>query len=193
MVLFFLLNKRSFVVESKFISSTLTSLQPININPLFITGFAYGFFLLPGCYYRVKFHTKSNNLNINKNIISYRKYSTSLKNKNNLINTNNLNNLKLNNNMFVSSVIYNNAEEDKLIILADTKNKAVYLWTHLESSKEYIGSSVNLSRRLSSYYFSKNIARYKKSKIHNALLSYGYSAFSLTILEYIDLVNLPRG
>ena len=43
-----------------------------------------------------------------------------------------------------------------------------------------------------SYYFSKNIARHKTSKIYNALVSYGYSAFSLTILEYIDIVNLRK-
>ena len=142
--------------------------------------------------------TKSNILNINKNIISNRKYSTSSINKNNLIN-NILNNQAAsrptkikNNNLFVSSVIYNNPEEEKLQILADTKNKAgIYLWKHLESDKQYIGSSVNLSRRLS-YYYSKNIIRYNKSKIYNALLSYGYSAFSLTILEFIDIVNLPK-
>ena len=66
--------------------------------------------------------SKCNNLN-NKNIISCLNYSTSSKNNNNLINTNNINNLKLNNNMFVSSVIYDNAEEYKFMILADNKNK----------------------------------------------------------------------
>uniref|UniRef100_UPI0030E18AC6 hypothetical protein n=1 Tax=Dematophora necatrix TaxID=2751867 RepID=UPI0030E18AC6 len=117
-----------------------------------------------------------------------RSYSTNLK-----INVDNLDNLKFNNNnIFVSSIIYNNAEEHKLMILADNRNKVgIYMWTHLESSKKYIGSSVNLSRRFS-YYFSSNIVKYKKSKIHNALLTYGYSAFSLTIIEYIDLDNLPK-
>lgn len=94
--------------------------------------------------------------------------------------------------MFVSSVVYNNTEENKHLILADNKNKAgIYVWTHIESSKKYIGSSVNLSRRFS-YYFSENINKYKTSKIYNALLSHGFSAFSLTILEYIDIVNLPK-
>ena len=94
--------------------------------------------------------------------------------------------------MFVSSVVYNNAEEYKNLIFADNKNKAgIYVWTHIESSKKYIGFSVNLSRRLS-YYFSENIHKYKTSKIYNALLSYGFSAFSLTILEYIDIANLPK-
>ena len=144
-------------------------------------------------------------LNINKNINSSRKYSTSSKTNSsaakaeatlrlpNLVNIQNINDLKLNNNnMIVSSVVYNNAEEYKDLILADNKNKAgIYVWTHRESSKKYIGSSVNLSRRLS-YYFSKNINKYKTSKIYNALLSYGFSAFSLTILEYTEIVNLPK-
>jgi group I intron endonuclease len=139
--------------------------------------------------------TKRNILNINKiyNLSgSTRKYSTCSRNKNKLVNTNNLDSLKINKNIFVSSVVYNNPEEEKLIILADTNNKAgIYIWTHLDSSKKYVGSSVNLSRRLS-YYFSKNIIRYNKSKIYNALLSHGYSAFSLTILEYIDIKDLPK-
>jgi len=135
---------------------------------------------------------ENKNLNINKNIISYRKYSTSSKPNSTLVTTKNINELNLNNNMFVSSVVYNNAEEYKNLILADNKNKAgIYVWTHIESSKKYIGSSVNLSRRLS-YYFSENIYKYKTSKIYNALLSYGFSAFSLTILEYIDIAKLPK-
>lgn len=56
----------------------------------------------------------------------------------------------------------------------------------------YVGSSVNLSRRLK-YYFSKvNLTRNTKSKIHNALLHYGHSAFSLTIIENINVTNLPK-
>jgi LAGLIDADG endonuclease/GIY-YIG catalytic domain len=126
-----------------------------------------------------------------------RKYSTISNSYNNLINSNNSNklqesnNLKLNNNLFVSSLTYNNAETEKLNILTETKNKAgVYIWTQLFSNKKYVGSSVNLSRRLT-YYFSKvNIARYKKSRIHNALLHFGYSSFSLSILELIDITKI---
>lgn len=153
----------------------------------------------------VKGAFENKNLNIHKNINSSRKFSTSSKTNTSaakavgilrvpdLVKIKNINDLKLNNNcMIVSSVVYNNAEEYKDLILADNKNKAgIYLWTHRESSKKYIGSSVNLSRRLS-YYFSKNINKYKTSKIYNALLSYGFSAFSLTILEYTEIVNLPK-
>jgi predicted GIY-YIG superfamily endonuclease len=100
---------------------------------------------------------------------------------------------RINNNLFVSSVIYNNAESQKLQILTENKNRAgVYLITQLDSQKSYVGSSANLSRRFT-YYFSKaNISRYTKSRIHNALLFYGYSSFSVTILEYIEIKNLPK-
>jgi len=51
---------------------------------------------------------------------------------------------------------------------------------------------VDLSRRLK-YYFSKvNLTRNTKSKIHNALLHYGHSAFSLTILEFIDITSISK-
>jgi hypothetical protein len=49
-----------------------------------------------------------------------------------------------------------NAETDRSKILSDTKDKTgIYQWTHLESSKRYIGSAVDLSKRLI-YYYNKN-------------------------------------
>jgi hypothetical protein len=46
----------------------------------------------------------------------------------NLINSNDSNKLQTNNNLFVSSAVYNNAELEKQLILTDTKNKAgIYL------------------------------------------------------------------
>ena len=57
------------------------------------------------------------------------------------------------------------------------------------NDKAYIGSSVNLGRRLSNYlsinYLSKRVLM-RKSKIYNALLTYGYNNFRLEILEYCD-------
>jgi len=124
-----------------------------------------------------------------------RKYSTSSAGSisSNLINIDDLNKLQTNNNVFVSSIVYNNPELEKQLILTDTKNKAgIYLWTHLESNSMYVGSSVNLHRRLKNYFSMVNLSRNTKSKINNALVHYGHSAFSLTILENIDLTNLPE-
>jgi group I intron endonuclease len=56
----------------------------------------------------------------------------------------------------------------------------------------YIGSAVDLSKRFRCYYSIAYLTRYSNSYINNALIKDGYSAFSLTILEYIDISNLSK-
>ena len=72
----------------------------------------------------------------------------------------------------------------------DNKGKAgVYRWTNKENGKTYIGSSVNLGRRLSEYFSIKFLQKEidkNKSLIYRALLNYEYSKFKLEILEYCD-------
>lgn len=83
---------------------------------------------------------------------------------------------------------YTNADTDKLTILQDNKNKSgIYLWTSLTTGKRYVGSSINLRRRFLEYYNTKYLILYKNMAICNALLKYGYSKFSLEILEYCDI------
>jgi len=87
-------------------------------------------------------------------------------------------------------IIYSNAETNKSIILKDNKNRAgIYQWTHIESGKIYIGSAVNLSRRLNDYYSPSKLKR-ANSYICNALICHTHSTFSLSIIEYIDISNL---
>jgi group I intron endonuclease len=85
-------------------------------------------------------------------------------------------------------VVYPNAFLNKSIILKDNKNKVgIYRWVNKENGNTYIGSSVNLGRRLRVYYdFSFLSVRVQKSKsrIYSAILKYGYSNFQLEILEY---------
>jgi group I intron endonuclease len=96
------------------------------------------------------------------------------------------------NGSFVPAIIYNNADTDKLMILTDNKGKAgVYQWKHIESGKIYIGSAIDLTKRLYKYYNISTIANVS-SYINNALLDHGYSAFSLSILEYINVTNLSN-
>lgn len=88
-----------------------------------------------------------------------------------------------------SSVLsYNNADTQKESILNDNKSKSgVYCWTHIESGKSYVGSSVDLYRRFMQYYNIKYITRASKSSlICRALLKYGYSSFKLEILEFCE-------
>jgi len=83
-------------------------------------------------------------------------------------------------------LIYENADKDKLNILEKNALKSgVYRWVHKDSGKCYVGSSINLGKRFDYYY---NISSLMKEKriIGKALLKYGYSNFSLEILEYCE-------
>lgn len=84
----------------------------------------------------------------------------------------------------------------KKIILQDNKHKCgIYRWVNKINGESYVGSSVNLSSRLSSYlsinYLTKTASIYN-SKIYNALLAYGYNNFRLEILEYCDRSNVIK-
>src|SRR5690606_35240368 len=88
-------------------------------------------------------------------------------------------------------VFYNNADTDKTSIFNDNKNKAgIYQWTH-ESGKKYVGSAINLNRRLYKYY-SANYLNNETTYISRAIREHGHSKFSLSILEYIDISNLSK-
>lgn len=90
-------------------------------------------------------------------------------------------------------IVYSNAETDKLKILSNNKGlSGIYQWKHNESGKIYIGSAVDLSKRLNNYYTSSYLTRPGNSYIYNALINYEYSAFSLSILEYLDIANLSK-
>ena len=88
-------------------------------------------------------------------------------------------------------MIYINAETDKLKILSDNKGRTgIYQWQHVESGNIYVGSGMDLSARIKSYFSESSLNRNKNMYICNALLHHGHSSFSLTILEYIDISNL---
>jgi group I intron endonuclease len=95
--------------------------------------------------------------------------------------------------IFVPIMVYSNADKDKAKILSDNKCKSgIYLWTHKESGKRYVGSAVDLPKRIRDYYSIAYLTRSKSMYICNALLHHGYSAFSLTIFEYIDIFSLSK-
>lgn len=63
-----------------------------------------------------------------------------------IINTKNMNNTN-NNVSFSPVIIYNNADTEKSRILSDNRGKAgIYMWTHLETKRIYIGSAIDLSK-----------------------------------------------
>jgi len=82
---------------------------------------------------------------------------------------------------------YSNSDRSKLDIYKENKGKSgIYRWVNKESGKCYVGSSTNLSRRLSSYYSFSWLILQKGSYICRALLKYGYYNFALEILEYCE-------
>lgn len=85
-------------------------------------------------------------------------------------------------------IVYSNVQTDKSSILTDNKGKAgIYMWIHNESGKRYVGSAVDLEKRMSCYFSSAYLERFKSMYICNALRLHGYSAFSLSILVYVDI------
>lgn len=84
---------------------------------------------------------------------------------------------------------YSDAYAMKLLILKENKNKSgIYRFTNKLNGNFYIGSSINLSNRFTRYF---NIAYISKVKnnltISRALIKYGYSNFTLEILEYCEI------
>jgi len=85
---------------------------------------------------------------------------------------------------------YNDADVDKVKFLTENRDKSgVYRWTNKKNGKTYVGSSINLSTRFYKYYSLASLAKSNRP-MDRALLKYGFSNFSLEILEYcgVDLI-----
>jgi group I intron endonuclease len=96
------------------------------------------------------------------------------------------------NNKISPIIIYKNVKTDKKNILSDLKNKAgIYMFSHNDSGKVYIGSAYNLSKRFQ-YYYSPTELKRIDNLIARALLLYSLDAFSLSILEEIDISDLNK-
>lgn len=92
-------------------------------------------------------------------------------NTNDIYNSNDNPNLINNNLSAVPVISYSNAYLYKRDVLRDNKGKTgVYRWTHIESGKSYIGSAIDLSRRLKNYY---NIT-YLEKGIKKIILSFAF-------------------
>jgi group I intron endonuclease len=99
----------------------------------------------------------------------------------------------------VPEVTYENADVLRLVILKDNRKRAgIYRWVNKLNGKSYVGSSLDLARRLNYYYNLSFLAGYAANKkkrkinsiIYRSLLKYGYSNFKLEILEYCDTLNV---
>jgi len=87
--------------------------------------------------------------------------------------------------------VYENAFDMRKDFLNENKGKSgIYMITNKLTNDIYIGQSIDISKRFKKYF---NLS-YIKSKdnliISRALIKYGYSNFSVTILEYCDKSEL---
>lgn len=86
--------------------------------------------------------------------------------------------------------VYENALDMRKDILNENKGKSgIYLITNKITGEIYIGQSINISNRFKNYFNLSYLKRYSY-KINRALIHYGYSKFSVTILEYCEKSKL---
>jgi len=64
------------------------------------------------------------------------------------------------------------------------------MWTNKLNGKKYVGSSMALKCRLLEYYNVNRLLNEKSMPIYVALLKYGYSNFTLTILDICEKDSL---
>lgn len=63
--------------------------------------------------------------------------------------------------------------------------RGIYLWTHVATDKQYVGSSQNLGNRLGDLYRNSylKIQSTRGSVISRALFAHGHNSFSLSVLS----------
>jgi hypothetical protein len=65
------------------------------------------------------------------------------------------------------------------------KSGIIYLWTHKETGKQYVGSTINAYSRFANSYNSPSYLSRSRTPFNSALLLYGFEAFYVTILEVL--------
>ena len=91
--------------------------------------------------------------------------------------------------------IYSNFGKNRLEIVSDNKSKSgIYILFNNKNESYYVGSSVNIARRMSSYltHAYLNHPKNKNMIICKSLLKYEHDSFSLIIVEYSDASNLVQ-
>jgi group I intron endonuclease len=132
-----------------------------------------------GKYVPIQKCSKLNNIIFNRKLyISLRSYTTL---SNNYLENNNINHVKF----------YEDAYNMKKDIFKENKGKSgIYMLTNKLTNDIYIGQSIDISKRFRNYFNLSYINSKNSSFINKALIEYGYSNFSLTILEYSDKSDL---
>lgn len=92
---------------------------------------------------------------------------------------------------FIPAVIYEDASSMKEAILKDNAGIAgIYMLTNKVTGDIYVGQSVDLRKRFLNYFNLSYLNRRNELIICRAIIKYGYSNFSVTILEYCEKCDL---
>ena len=98
---------------------------------------------------------------------------------------------------FNNDLIYVKKYEDAFdmkenIINENIGKSGIYMLTNKLTDDIYIGQSTNLSNRFKNYFTLSYIKNRENLIISRALIKYGYSNFSITVLEYCDKSDLLK-
>nr|YP_010734756.1 hypothetical protein P8516_mgp25 [Diaporthe caulivora]WEH01729.1 hypothetical protein [Diaporthe caulivora] len=92
---------------------------------------------------------------------------------------------------FIPAAIYEDAFAMKKQILKDNAGKVgIYMFTNKLTGDIYVGQSIDLRKRFLNYFNLSYLSRRNELIISRAIIKYGYSNFSVTILEYCDKCDL---
>lgn len=87
--------------------------------------------------------------------------------------------------------VWDDADKLKLEILEENRGKSgIYMWQNKLSGKIYVGSAKNIRNRLMVYYNINSLVRATTMAIYRAILKWGYSSFSFSVLEYCEIEDL---
>ena len=89
--------------------------------------------------------------------------------------------------------VYENAFDMRKDIIKENKGKSgIFMSTNKITNEKYIEKSIDISKRFQNYFTISYIKSKDKGKIRisRAFINYGYSNFSVTILEYCAIFNL---
>lgn len=90
-------------------------------------------------------------------------------------------------------MLYEDAYSMRKSIIKDNKNKSgIYKWTNKLTNDIYVGQSKSLAKRFINYFNLSYLKNRETLVISRALIKYGYSNFSLEILEYCEIANLTE-
>lgn len=78
----------------------------------------------------------------------------------------------------------------KSIIIKENRNKSgIYRWVNNTNNNSYVGSGINLAKRIGDYYKKSELTRNPRP-INFALLKYKHNNFTLEIIEYCSKEKL---